>query len=579
MVGNEIAVCLGGIPVSETQLKRRVLLNIPLLRSLTVLPDYPSTIMEQKSAVTPASPNEDECHILRLPNELLGKVLQDSLFPFVHPVFLPLTHLESIDAIAPARRRLIYSELSKLRSVCRTFRYIVNESSEWLRGTYDLCWLPGHLVAYYYLSATEIKDRYNSFLETLLSDNQLRNTLQRRTEWFFENLFSFEATCEHVPDLLQNITHLTFHSCQFLVPDEWIESDREMWEKPFFTLSQSVNLKNLSIIEIDSPVSLTSIGAHLPQLESLEIKIRRDDRGTPLGESYEGSLDDYKNLINLSYFEDPSPDFSRFDPITSGLLPFASVHSLTFLSLRFGERGSNSDEIQKFPFCLDGLNQFVNLKNLQLEPLDATVCNILATIESFRLESFATAISKGHRSLNHDVVATLLSSSGLRKLREFDFYVHTSFMHEGLLPLIGRTLPELEILKINIQLDVGWAGAFSRLRKLRYVEWTAAADIDMFDFEDLVTDSFCDVVRYGIYGQTSWDVDGWLYVKFAENHGLTKMNLKVTSVGLGDSDDGSEQDHTDEEEDDDYYYDDDYGSGDSDDDPDIDYFAMIHWCR
>jgi hypothetical protein len=129
---------------------------------------------------------------MQLPNELLREIFS---YLIVSPGF---SH-----TIKDSYRRDFFT----LRSVCRTFRALVNELDFWWDEEFELVAL---LPYDHKLYSAEIELRHGNFLTELLEDRQLIEWLGRRPSWRFTNMTSFRTVYTLVHSFRDTITSIVF---------------------------------------------------------------------------------------------------------------------------------------------------------------------------------------------------------------------------------------------------------------------------------------------------------------------------------------------------------------------------------
>ena len=132
--------------------------------------------------------------ILNLPNEVLNKA-----FSYVRT---PIT------AIRYTGERQ-FSEIIGIRSVCRRFRAVFDELSFWYNEDFDLFDL---ICDRKWYDPIEVHDDCQAFLNVLLSDRHLIQSLARRSSWRFRNLISFQSIMKFVSSFSRNTTAVVLES-------------------------------------------------------------------------------------------------------------------------------------------------------------------------------------------------------------------------------------------------------------------------------------------------------------------------------------------------------------------------------
>ena len=474
--------------------------------------------MEQKNAATPGVV-DDKCHILYLPNELLTNILER--------------------AMMSTYGRDRFEQFVKLRWVCRSFRFVVNEIAAWLFSKNDLCQFARVSLD----SESSRRKEYEFFLSNLLADAHLKNAMQDKTEWCFDTLPSFEITCKHIPTLVETATRLSFRGELFVIEEQIQKTGGDILEEILTSLSKSANLMHLSLYNLPGFVPLTPI-AQLPHLESLEIEVwNPEGRAT-----YRGSLADCKTLTTLSIKEQTQVnERGVVRPPRVGLLPLGSIHSLTTLTLWLPENSSG----------IDDLHTFVNLKNLRIQPLDSNICKTLEAVRTFSLETFVTKLEN---LIEYNDVVSLFSSSCLRNIRSLRFFVDWIADTHAFLPIIAQNLRGLETLEIEFEFDYQWRDALSGLCRLRHVDWYVETDehtIRNFESADFESD-VCGELVY--WYKDHEEVQACFCAKFPGNSGVTEINLRLCHDGssFGAQFEEYEEYHDSEDDSDDVDYEEDY---------------------
>jgi hypothetical protein len=234
------------------------------------------------------SPPPSASFTSRMPNELLQLVFS----------FIPDAQL--FDSYDPCYSNNVSQELI-LRSVCRCFRAIVNESGFWLAQNFNFPSL--------------LKKRLNhqaegEFLRTLFRDRHLVQCLQRKTMWTFDSLNSLSAVIESIPSFPQHARNIAL----------------AMVDHPHYRPSYGPSAVTIAIQKLAICQHVTSLSIQWTIYVDLDAIVR----SFPLVENIKlgdiiycpGSLQSLTNVKKLtiksgSVYEDPSTFLSFLIPAKS----------------------------------------------------------------------------------------------------------------------------------------------------------------------------------------------------------------------------------------------------------------------
>jgi hypothetical protein len=421
-----------------------------------------SSVVQNSSSSSMTSP------ILNLPNEVLNEA-----FSYIHTP-------------APARRYLgegLFSEIFGIRSACRRFRVVSNELSFWYDENFDLLELIPNRKWHDHVKLHRDCD---AFLNVLLSDKHLVQSLARRSRWRFHNLISFQSVMKFVPTFFQNTTAIVLFS-DFFCDQPGVPHSREQLSlrglssfeegefrrvSPFpmrtnspspistifLNLSRCHRLTYLQLSRFRNPFDLNLIVIFCPRLRILSLESINHCRGTLRG------------LSCLKYF-DVREFPSRVGVTNKFIFPTNSANSLNRLSIIHEEWLSDDDErTPRWPRSLDA---FVNLTSLCVSPFTNEICDFIVR-SHVRLTEFRIQLTY-HPEITMSKVADMLSAPSLRNLQHLRFSVDVDEVERphfsSFIQAIISNMNSLEELCIGMPLDLSWCERLGHLTALKKLLW------------------------------------------------------------------------------------------------------------
>jgi hypothetical protein len=339
-----------------------------------------------------------------------------------------------------------------LRSVCRHFRAIVNESHFWLARNFKF--------------ASLLKRRLNNreegeFTRTLLKDRHLVKCLQRKTAWNFSNLNSLFAVIKNIPSFPQCARNIAL---AIVDHEDYRRSDGpSAVTTAIEKLAICQHVTSLSIRWTMS-VDLDAVVRSFPLLENIKLEEIIDCHGSLR------RLTNVKKLTidNRSISEDPSTFLSL-------VIPAESTKSLTSLNVVT----SATKDPAIIPKIL--LNQFVNLTHLCIQPLGNEMCDSV-TSASFQLQDFETEFAK--KFISKFKYLDIFAAQSLRHLKKLSLETYgLSKEHcRQIVVVITSNLHSLQHLEVNMGLDCSLCRLFTSMVHLRYLKWRCS--YSLFDSND-----------------------------------------------------------------------------------------------
>ena len=384
------------------------------------------------------------CFISRAPNELLQLIF--SFIPdaqYFDPYDPYYSDSEGNHKVA---QELI------LRSVCRRFRAIVNESDFWLAQNFEF--------------ASLLKRRLNNweegeFLRTLFKDRHLVKCLQRKTAWTFGNLNSLFAVIKNIPSFPQSARNiaLAIVDNQDYRPSDGPSAVTTAIEK----LAICQHVTSLSI-RWTMFVDLDAVVRSFPLVENIKLEEIIDCHGSLR------RLTNVKELTidNGSISEDPSTFLSL-------VIPAESAKSLTSLNVIT----SPMKEAATIPTVL--LNQFVNLTRLCIQPLGNEMCDSI-TSANFQLQDFETVFAE--KFISESKYLNIFAAQSLRHLKKLSLetYGLSKEQCRQIVVVITSNLHSLQHLEVDMALDCSLCRLFMSMVHLRYLQWRCS--YSLFDASD-----------------------------------------------------------------------------------------------
>ena len=416
----------------------------------------PTTIPEQLAQIcTRSSLSMDpEPPIFRLPTELLYEIL-NHVVPYYECLFTS---------------RKDYSNVFAIRATCRAFRILSSELKFWYDDKFCYTRLvPRILHSSDKFDAYDFETRAQGLLDTLAADKRLMQTMGRRKDWSFRSLLALSTIDRCIPSFRNTVTGL---SLEFFSPD-YISEFAPL--PTVLNLNLAVeflvlcpNLTSLDLFTADgTKLYLDTIASSCSSLKSLRLFC---DGG------WTGSLRGLHCLERYSIM-DCSLHFGIIERVS--LLPLDSASSLTDLYL-YG--------MNEYPYNLDALVTFINLKSCRIIPLTNTICDLIHRARFTNLRTFGTVI-RGDADISPENMLRIFSATS------FDHLQSLTFLMEPLLPtfnacyfgiiqaIISHLSSTLEELGISCGINTAWCEYFCYLRNLREFTWIAV-DCECVDTPD-----------------------------------------------------------------------------------------------
>ena len=371
--------------------------------------------------------------ISRMPNELLQLI-----FSFIPDV----QHFDSYDPFySPVAGYHKVSQELILRSVCRRFRAIVNESGFWLAQNFKFASLLKRNLSH---RAEE------EFLRTLFRDRHLVQCLQRKTMWTFDSLNSLSAVIECIPSF-------PLHARNIALP----MVDHPHYRPSYGPSAVTTAIQKLAICQHVTSLSirwtiyvdLDTIVRSFPLLENIKL----DDIISCSGSLR--SLTNVKKLTigNGSFSEDPSK-------FLSSVIPAESAKSLTSLNVAT----CSMKETPTIPTVL--FNQFVNLTHLCIRPLGNEMCDSI-TSTNFQLRDFEMILAD--KFISESKYLDLFAAQSLRHLKKLSLRADGLSKEQcrQIVIVVTSNLHSLQHLEVDMALDCSLCSLFTSMVHLRYLRW------------------------------------------------------------------------------------------------------------
>ena len=415
-------------------------------------------IIDPDASIAPtASP------ILTLPNELLRNAfcfLPNPLHTSQHwPKFTSLTRSQ----------RLILQPILVVRQVCRHFRAVANHLPLWYDDAFEL----GSLISNFEGGG---RLRLSEFVRSLLSDEQLRKCLARKTYWTFHSHSIFSIIFSTIPAVHETVTGLAF------VPgntsQEFIRTGcrGDAWfDKLIGVVEHCPQLQSLTL-EYAGDLDLDKISKVRPALGVLHVSFLRYS-------SLSGSLDRFSDLNELV-----CKNVSRSYKLSPIDLPIALAKSLRILEIRGGAH----------QFSFTSLALLSNLSTLFISPCNQPL--FTAIIEAtFSLTRFGVGIS-AYDSIPIDEIVELISSPSLKNVEIFSFHLEnyessdsvadewTETVYGDFMAAIYSNFHSLHTIDLSMPFRSTCFYHFARLVNIESVSWEGRLiDREGTDSDDAVS--------------------------------------------------------------------------------------------
>ena len=339
-----------------------------------------------------------------------------------------------------------------LRPVSRRFRRMMVETDFWRDDDFDFCEPfdeiddPGNLIK-------------TAYITNLFRDEHLTGVLKHKSEWKFKQLEPFLAALQSFPGLSQAARQINFYKFHFgirvvlkLLPTfsnlTGLQLDlRYLVDYPCSTIGEDENTDCIRRNGFD----LDLIAQSCPCVEELALKGLREHVGT---------LSQLGNLrflvIEFSYERDIA--------LTSSILPFKSIPTLTLLKLRAYDHISED-------FDLDIINSFVDVTSLELTTFLPEVCHFL-TQSTLKLESFTSGISTEYTTTRVAQMVKALTAPCLKSLLRLSISFRPEWSFDGDANMVEpifvaiTNIETLNRLRLKIGMKVSWCERFAMLTSL-----------------------------------------------------------------------------------------------------------------
>jgi hypothetical protein len=401
----------------------------------------------------------DACHILRLPPELLSKILS---------YILPTSFLHSRwdDDFLPSLKTL-----GVIRSTCRTIRSVADNLPFWYDGDFQMELLhPSPSLAR--------REDLVPYVEGMLADSHLKECFSRRKRrWRICSVSDidhlrapmYEMLTRTVPGFQENAESLK----GFVFPGGPDEVEAVNLDE---LLNGYPRLRDLEILSRSHHIYTENPPASLRRL-AISNELRYSSH-----EQCICTLNGIRNLEHLRLDYRPHNSSTVSIPRLDRLLPIMS--STTLRSLALGRRVCAA-EIDYSP-----LDVFANLKELEVDVPSSSLFQYLAT-SVLQLEVIKFWIE------TLDVLDTLVSaieSPSLRSVKQCGVWL--SIDHEDSIvpvedhelrpawrPVVAAIarLPHLQVLDLDAPILLEWSIYFEQCRHLQVLSWA----IDGYDIPEL----------------------------------------------------------------------------------------------
>jgi hypothetical protein len=298
-----------------------------------------------------------------------------------------------------------------------------------------------------------------SFLDVLLSDDQLLASFKLRTSWAFESLCDVHTIVKRIPQVRHTILSLRLSKLEHDPP---YGKGRSPINRILESLATCPNLTTLEFGPGNScRFNLDLISKSCLSLENLVIAGLK---------GLEGNLAKLANLRQLRFnlcFGFGNDD----DRVLPFLFPLSSANSLTTWAIFVGTTLERYEGAVVYPNEI--LNTFVNLSSLQVDPLSRRACNFLAFSKN-HIKTFKARVGFPEEIPWNDV-PLLLSVPCLRTVEHLNFgLVMYDFELSEVDPII-RTITtnfkSVERTELKMGLDLKWCPWFASLRNLKELVW------------------------------------------------------------------------------------------------------------
>ena len=393
--------------------------------------------------------------ILTLPNEILHHILSfvvDLDDPFVSWRF--------------GRHVYEMSQILVLRHICRHFRAITLDLNFWYESDFEITsLLPGWSSLYdAWTTASDRHSEEAQFLDDLFRDKTLVESLgSRKTEWMFDSVEVLDTVMDRVRLFKRNARGIHLEIVDEVnVYDEDPPAPGDSLARGIKMLSKCSHITSLSI-RSGANFNLFTIASSFPFLENFTCSET---------DHFSGSLGQLTHLKKLHM--DSIGDHNK--PVRSWL-PLRSTHSLTDLTL------TCRDGIDISFFDIPSLPEFTNLKSFNIGPLSSPLVTYLLSAQC-HLEAFKISLIRRLASI--DLVTSMLGAPCLQTVKELGLSnVHDEASLDRSPPSLHATkrywtrvldaftsmLSSVEEVQLDVPLDVESCAYFSRMTKLRLLNW------------------------------------------------------------------------------------------------------------
>jgi hypothetical protein len=420
-------------PTSPTY-KLRAIHRLPFVETKMNLPTS-----QHQTLLPPSAP----CAIMTLPNELLRESLS---------YLIPIGVWGLVD---DATRRNFFS----LRSVCRTFRAVIDGLDVWCDPEFEYV----DLMPYHFKDSQQEREALQAkFLHLLLQNPVLVESIGRRREWRFTSLTSFRTIREHIPSFSSNTTSVTFEGAiSSGTHNGWDGITIPLGVRALVDCTQLTFLKIWGISrDHDDHIDLDLITTTCPNLRQITLQNILRYTGTLANMRYLEHV--YICFEQYSVHTEHLPRDNRILPLTYG------AQTICKLWLHYEERF----------LCTLGTHAlrdpFPNLTSLSLHPFTHDLCNYIST-SNIRLVQLRTTVVDNMDTPDLWTIANLFSSPSLATLKElrlvFQFEEDQHSQYELIFQSICTRLLHLEELVLGLSFDTAWCPQLTNLQYLKFLHW------------------------------------------------------------------------------------------------------------
>jgi hypothetical protein len=383
---------------------------------------------------------------MSLPNELLRQS-----FSYV----IPIDRWGTLD---DGTRRDFFS----LRSVCRTFRAVIDGLDFWCDPQFEYA----DLIRYQDdVSQQEREASQVEFLNILFRNSLLVECIGRRGKWRFTTLTGLNAIREYIPSFPSNTTAVTFEGAISSNRDNgWNGVTVPVGIRALADCTQLTFLKIWGLGSDDNEnIDLDLITTSCPNLQHLILRDLLRYTGT---------------LAHMQHLADLQVGFSQYRLREE-------VRDDRILPLQYGRRTLSKlwllyEECFLPSLGILGLaDPFPNLTSLSLHPFTNDLCDYISTA-SIRLVQFRTTVTEADNMPILSNITNMFSAPSLANLKElriaFQYQEEQRPEYERIFHSICARLLHLEGMVLGISFDTAWFAQLTNLQKLTDMVWYIPAD-------------------------------------------------------------------------------------------------------